>query len=95
MARDWTRNRLKFFIAGPLFEAGDRFIPRHTHNRLAQLVADHHRAVPRQLTIRLGGTERGDPIMETPLQITLSPTRKRRFATHVGNSRKHPNHPYR
>ncbi|MDM2175039.1 MULTISPECIES: class I SAM-dependent methyltransferase [Mycobacteriaceae] len=53
MARDWTRNRLKFFVAGPLFEAGDRVIPGHPHNRLAQLVADHH---PARVLELCGGT---------------------------------------
>ncbi|WP_078294591.1 hypothetical protein [Mycobacterium sp. D16R24] len=62
MARSWTRSRLKIFIAGPLLEAGDRFIPGHPHNRLAQLVADHHRRVRRQLTIRLAETEPGEAI---------------------------------
>ncbi|EID14990.1 MULTISPECIES: hypothetical protein [Mycolicibacterium] len=40
MSRPWGRNRLKFALAGPLFEAGNRFIPGRPHDRLAQLVAD-------------------------------------------------------
>ncbi|MFA5708025.1 MAG: class I SAM-dependent methyltransferase [Mycolicibacterium sp.] len=53
MTRGWSRNRLKFALAGPLFEAGNRFIPGHPHDRLAQLVADQH---PQRVLELCGGT---------------------------------------
>ncbi|MCV7283789.1 class I SAM-dependent methyltransferase [Mycolicibacterium wolinskyi] len=53
MTRQWNRNRLKFLVAGPLFEAGNRFIPGKPHERLAQLVVDRH---PRRVLELCGGT---------------------------------------
>jgi demethylmenaquinone methyltransferase/2-methoxy-6-polyprenyl-1,4-benzoquinol methylase len=53
MSRPWGRNRLKFALAGPLFEAGNRFIPGLPHDRLAQLVADQN---PRRVLELCGGT---------------------------------------
>ncbi|HRD11247.1 MAG TPA: class I SAM-dependent methyltransferase [Mycobacterium sp.] len=53
MTAGWSRNRLKFALAGPLFEAGNRFIPGRPHDRLAQLVADQH---PRRVLELCGGT---------------------------------------
>lgn len=53
MSRPWSRNRLKFALAGPLFEAGNRFIPGRPHDRLAQLVADHK---PKRVLELCGGT---------------------------------------
>lgn len=53
MSRPWGRNRLKFALAGPLFEAGNRFIPGRPHDRLAQLVADQK---PKRVLELCGGT---------------------------------------
>lgn len=53
MTRRWSRNRLKFALAGPLFEAGNRFIPGRPDNRLAELVADQH---PQRVLELCGGT---------------------------------------
>ncbi|MBY0290198.1 MAG: methyltransferase domain-containing protein [Mycobacteriaceae bacterium] len=53
MTRASSRNRLKFALAGPLFEAGNRFIPGRPHDRLAQLVADHK---PKRVLELCGGT---------------------------------------
>lgn len=53
MTRRWSRNRLKFALAGPLFEAGNRFIPGHPHDRLARLVADQQ---PQRVLELCGGT---------------------------------------
>ncbi|MBU8822749.1 class I SAM-dependent methyltransferase [Mycolicibacterium goodii] len=53
MTGSWSRNRLKFAVAGPLFEAGNRFIPGHPHDRLAQFVADQH---PGRVLELCGGT---------------------------------------
>lgn len=53
MSRPWSRNRLKFALAGPVFEAGNRFIPGHPHDRLAQLVAELQ---PRRVLELCGGT---------------------------------------
>ncbi|BBX25075.1 MULTISPECIES: class I SAM-dependent methyltransferase [Mycobacteriaceae] len=53
MSRPWGRNRLKFALAGPLFEAGNRFIPGRPHDRLAQLLADQK---PKRVLELCGGT---------------------------------------
>ncbi|MEE6140357.1 class I SAM-dependent methyltransferase [Mycobacterium sp. 050128] len=53
MSRHWSRNRLKFALAGPVFEAGNRFIPGRPHDRLARLVADQH---PQRVLELCGGT---------------------------------------
>lgn len=53
MSGRWSRNRLKFALAGPVFEAGNRFIPGRPHERLARLVADQQ---PRRVLELCGGT---------------------------------------
>ncbi|WP_036377782.1 class I SAM-dependent methyltransferase [Mycolicibacterium austroafricanum] len=53
MSRSWSRNRLKFALAGPVFEAGNRFIPGRPHARLAGLVAKQR---PQQVLELCGGT---------------------------------------
>ena len=49
----WTRNRLKFLLAGPLLEAGNRFMLGRPHQRLAQEVAAER---PRRVLELCGGT---------------------------------------
>ncbi|GLD02145.1 hypothetical protein Mkiyose1088_40110 [Mycobacterium kiyosense] len=66
MTPRWTRNRLKFFLAGPIFEAGNRFIPGKPHDRLAQHVAAQR---PGRVLELCGGTG-----YAARLLATLSPT---------------------
>lgn len=49
----WNRNRLKFLLAGPVFETGNRLIPGRPHDRLAQLVAATR---PQRVLELCGGT---------------------------------------
>lgn len=64
MTRSWSRNRLKFALAGPVFEAGNRCIPGRPHDRLARMVADQH---PQRVLELCGGTGYAARLLATRL----------------------------